>query len=45
MADLLEKVKLLDAKAQQLSLTHSDKVQRFELNKELTLLRDRADIF
>jgi len=29
MADLLEKVKLLDAKEQQLSLTHDDRVQRF----------------
>jgi len=44
MADLLEKLKLLDAK-EQLSLTHFDRVQRFELKKELTLLCNRADIF
>jgi len=45
MVDSLEKVKLSDAKEQQLSLTHSGRVQRFDLKKELTLLRDRADIF
>jgi len=45
LVDLLEKVKLLDAKEQQLSLTHDERVQRFELKKELALARDWSNIF
>ena len=40
MNDLLEKVKLLDAKEQQLKLTDDDRVERFELKKELATMRN-----
>jgi len=45
MAYLLEKVKLLDAKEQQLTLTHDDRIERFKLKKELAMVRNWKDIF
>ena len=45
MAALLKKVKLLDAKKHQLSVTHEDRVERFKLKKELALVRNWTNIF
>jgi len=45
MADLLEKVKLLDAKERQLTLTHDDIIERFQLKKELAMVRNWKGIF
>ena len=45
ITNLVDKVKLLDAKEQQLSLTHDDKVERLELKKEIPLVRNWMDIF
>jgi len=42
---LLEKVKVLDAKEQQLTLTHNDRIERFKLKKELAMMRNWKDIF
>jgi len=44
-ADLVEKVKLLDLKEEQLSLTRGDEVERLELKKEITLVCNWIDIF
>ena len=45
MANLLEKAKLLDAKEQQLTLTHDDRIERFELKEELPTVQNWKDMF
>ena len=45
MFGLLEKVKVWDAKEQQLTLTHDDRIERFKLKKELAMMRSWKDIF
>jgi len=45
MSGLLEKVKVLDDKEQQLTLTHDDRRERFKLKKELSMVRNWKDIF
>ena len=45
MAKLVEKLKFLDEKEQQLSLTRDDGVERLELKKEIALVRNWIDIF
>ena len=45
MANLVEKVKSLDEKEQQRSLSWEDRVERLEVKKELSLVRSSLDIY
>jgi len=45
MASLVEKVKLLDEKEQQQSLSWVDRIERLEVKKDLFLVRRSIDIY
>jgi len=42
---LVEKIKLLDEKEQQLTITHANRVQRLQVKKVLSMMRSWMDIF